>query len=123
MVYGFFVWWYGLGLLRSWRTAQSWLVQLTDFFSVDILLKTWFSPWKNDVLVGQNLALSDQMKLWQQNLASRLVGMIMRTVVILISVLILALMALTIALGLVIWVALPGLVIILPLVGLTVLAL
>lgn len=98
--------------------AANWLYRLADFFSVDILLKTWFQPWKNDVIAAQNIALSDQVKIWQQNLISRLVGFFLRTVVILLAAGLLVMAAGLLLIGLAVWIATPLLVFLLPFTGL-----
>lgn len=117
MLTGYFYWWYGAGLEQSWQIAVAVLYEVADIFSLDILVKTWLAPWKNDVLSAQNIALSDQIKLWEQNLASRLVGFFVRSVIIFLAVISLAILTILLAIGLVIWLIVPALIIILPLVA------
>lgn len=120
MVVGFLRWWYSAGLEEASQRAVAVLWRLTDAMSLPILLRTLFAPWKNDVMSARNIALSDQMKLWGQNFASRLIGFLVRSVVILTAVVAIAGLCLTFAFGLVVWLALPFLVIALPVVGLIV---
>lgn len=117
MVYGYFLWWYGVGLGQTWELATAILSRIADFFSFNILVKTWVAPWKNDVLRAQNVSLGDQVKIWQQNLISRLVGFFIRTVMIVVCLLLIALTVLLLAVALVIWLALPILAILLPILG------
>lgn len=117
MLYGYFYWWYGAGFVQSWRVAAALLYEVADFFSLEILLRTLFAPWKNDVLQLRNAALGDQVKVWEQNLVSRIVGFILRTVVILVGLLVLSLMTIVLGIGLVLWLAVPFLIFILPVVA------
>lgn len=70
--------------------------------------------------MARNIALSDQVKIWEQNLVSRLVGFFVRTIVIAISLLIMAILSIALGAILVIWFLLPFLVFLLPVVGLIV---
>lgn len=119
MVSGYFVWWYSTGINQAYTIAVAAMTRVTDNFSLLFLLKTLLAPWKNDVLIAHNASLADQLKVWQLNLASRLIGFLIRTVVILVSVCLLLLMVVATGIGLALWVATPLLVIILPLVGVT----
>lgn len=117
MLTGYFYWWYGAGWAQSYQVAAAVLYEVADFFSLETLVKTWFAPWKNDVLSAQNAALSDTVKLWEQNLASRFVGFILRTIIILVAVISLALLTFALAAGLILWLFVPALIIILPLIA------
>lgn len=115
MLTGYFYWWYGAGYKQSWQVVVAVLYEVADFFSLETLVKTWFSPWKNDVLSAQNVALSDTIKLWEQNLASRFVGFALRSIVILVAVISLAVLTIILGVGLVVWLVVPALIFILPL--------
>lgn len=118
MLYGYFYWWYGTGFKLAWQVAAYVLEEVADFFSLEGLAKTWLAPWKNDVLTGKNLVLSEQVKLWEQNLASRFVGFFVRSLVILATIIILTLVTILEACVLFVWATLPAVTI-----GLVVLAL
>jgi len=117
LVSGYFLWWYGAGLTQSWQIILAILGKVADFFSLEILLKTWVAPWKNDVMTARNLSLGDQVKLWQMNMVSRLVGFFVRTVVILVCLFCIALATLASAFFFFGWLITPILVIALPLLG------
>jgi hypothetical protein len=114
---GYFVWWYGAGLQQSAQIVMAALGGAADFFSLEALIKTWWSPWKNDVISERNLALSDQFKIWQQNLASRIVGFLVRTVVIATALLCIGLLSILSFLALGLWLTLPIVAVLLPLIG------
>ena len=99
----------------SWLYGM--LISVADFFSLPILVKTWFAPWKDDVQSARNISLGDQLKLWEENMVSRLVGFVIRTVVILISLLTIGVGAVFGLAILAIWVLGPLLMIALPIIG------
>lgn len=114
----YFYWWYSAGLKWAFQVASFVVYRLSDFFSVNILLKTLFSPWKNDVLRAQNISLGDQFKLWQQNSVSRLVGFVIRLILLLIALLALVASSFVLTLSLLVWLLTPVLIITLPVAGL-----
>jgi len=56
-----------------------------DFFSIDLLLKTLFLPWKRDEIDSSNLSLDLKFRVWIMNLVSRFIGAIVRLGVVLIG--------------------------------------
>ncbi len=117
MLSGYFVWWYGAGIIQAYTAITAFLSYIVDIFSLPTLLRTLFAPWKNDVMSAQNVSLGDQLKIWEMNLASRLIGFLVRTVVILVSVVTLAVLIVAAGLGLALWVVTPALIVLLPLLG------
>jgi fatty acid desaturase len=84
-----------------------------------ILIKTWFAPWKNDRLAANNASLADQIKILELNFASRLVGVLVRSIVIALTILILALVMILAVIGLAIWILVPFAWLLLPLIAIT----
>ena len=60
--------------------------KLFDYFSIDLLLKTLFLPWKRDEIDTSNLSLDLKFRVWMMNLMSRLIGATVRMGVVLIGV-------------------------------------
>lgn len=114
MVTGFFRWWYSEGIVQSGQIVLYAVNRITDFFSLPILIKTWTAPWKDDRLSADNASLSDQIKILELNFASRVIGFIVRTVVIGIVLLILAIVCIGAVIGLAIWLLIPIAWLILP---------
>lgn len=114
---GFFIWWYGEGLVQSFQIALAIIGKIADFFSLETLVKTWLAPWKNDVTAAQNLSLGDQLKIWQMNFVSRLVGFVVRTIIIAVSIVLIGITALGGGLVLGVWLLIPLLVVLLPVLG------
>lgn len=117
MISGYFVWWYSRGIQQAYGAALALLGYITDSFSLPTLFKTLFQPWKNDVLSVRNASLADQLKVWQLNLASRIIGFVVRLIVIGVAVLMLLMLTMLIGGAMVIWVFVPILVVALPLLG------
>lgn len=116
MLSGYFVWWYTSGVNWIYRSLKRGLFVVVDFFSLPEISKNLLAPWKNDVLVGQNLSLGDTLRLWQLNLASRLVGFFVRAVVLAVGLTVLALQLVASLASLVVWLAVPVLyIVVLPL--------
>lgn len=114
MLNGYLIWWYGKGFEVSAHVLIAVLYRLTDFFSLPILIRTWFSPWKNDVVRLQNASLETSYKIWQQNLASRIIGFAVRTVVILSALLLLSISVVIAAILEMLWLTMPLLVLLVP---------
>lgn len=54
------------------------VAKLYSFFSIGLLLKTLFLPWKRDEIDTSNMALDDKLRVILMNLISRLVGAVVR---------------------------------------------
>jgi len=81
MLFEFFAWWYGPGWLQAWRDSLNWAQKVQQAFSVDVLLKTLFSPWKRIVsLPGRSL--EEKFRAAIDNLVSRVIGFFVRLIVI-----------------------------------------
>jgi hypothetical protein len=49
-----------------------------EFFSIYLLLRSLFEPWKRDETDTSNMALDDKLRVLMMNLVSRLVGAVVR---------------------------------------------
>lgn len=56
--------------------------KLLDYFSVTIILNTFFEPWKRDVIYVRNAPLNTRIYTGILNLVSRLIGATLRTFVL-----------------------------------------
>jgi hypothetical protein len=74
-------WWYGPGLLGLIKGIGTRLRRLGLEFSVPLLLQTLFSPWRQIVSYGGR-SLSDRLRSVLDNTISRLVGAVVRLLVI-----------------------------------------
>ena len=81
MLFEFFAWWYGPGWVRAWRDSLIWTKKVQRTFSVDVLLKTLFSPWKRIVsLPGRSL--DEKFRAAIDNLVSRVIGFFVRIIIL-----------------------------------------
>jgi hypothetical protein len=73
----FFQWWYGEGWLRACKGAVNLVKKVQLSFSVPVLLKTLFAPWKR-IITPPGRSLDDKMRAMLDNLVSRTVGFFVR---------------------------------------------
>jgi len=74
----YFSWWYGEGLAKFWQATGIMTEKIFSFFSIKLLLRTLFDPWKRDAFYVENAAIDVRMKIWLNNLISRVIGFVIR---------------------------------------------
>lgn len=75
-------WHYGGFLKFYFSFGHKLMLYLYNFFSVKVLLKSLFLPWKNDTKHIINPTLADRFKVFGDNLISRVFGFAVRCMVI-----------------------------------------
>jgi len=76
----FIRWWYGPGWRGTVRETRRRLGDLARNFSLGILLKTLFAPWKQlDAFSGQNRGLDAKFRAWLDKSISRFIGFLVRS--------------------------------------------
>jgi hypothetical protein len=112
-------WHYSAALARYWQVAANLLWFVTHFFSLALLVKTFFAPWRR---LGESYPTgfrpSEFLAAFFVNFLMRLVGIIIRALMILVGLLVWAVAALGALAGFVLWLALPLVIAGLILVGL-----
>lgn len=93
MLLALFSWWYGQGWRQVAGSFQPRLQAVADSFSVKQLTRTLFAPWRR-IITPPGRSLEDKMRAWADNMFSRVIGFIVRLLVLLTA----ALAALAIAL-------------------------
>lgn len=111
---GIFQWWYGPGWLKHVKHVYTGILKTADFFSIGLLAKTLFSPFKQISAGRVKGPLPVQLKAWADRLFSRIVGGFIRTATILFGMLIILLRAIWAVLSIILWTILP----ITPIIGL-----
>lgn len=107
LVTNFFVWWYGEAYAKFFVYLTKFLAYVADLFSVKICLKTLFAPWKRDQLSGEGLTLQDRFQVLMLNLSSRLIGAVVK-IIVLATFLVAAMFIIPVELGLlVLWATWP----------------
>ena len=76
-------WWYSDGLKWSWsRAITDRTKRCLEFFSVTSLLQTLFSPFKQTAVNSDARTIGEQFRAFIDRLISRIIGSIVRTIVI-----------------------------------------
>jgi hypothetical protein len=79
---GFFYWWLKVAPAQIYLISKQIIIYFYKYFSIPILFKTLFDPWKKDEIDTTNMALDDIIKVKFMNLVSRLVGAAVRSMTI-----------------------------------------
>ena len=112
-IVGLLGWWYGPGWQQAARRVSVRLAGTADFFSIGLLLRTLFAPFRQISAGSVRGSLSVVLHAWLDKLISRLIGAMVRSAMIVTGVLILALQGLVGGLLIIGWLFVP----LLPLVG------
>lgn len=72
-------WWYGRGWLWVLKSIPANLSRISQIFAVNVLLKTWWAPWKQ-IYTPSNFRNFFQIAI--DNSISRLIGGIVRTLML-----------------------------------------
>ncbi len=80
----FFTWWYGQGWLKRWHGIGSYIHKTTQIFSVSILARTLFEPWRR-IISYPGPGLSNHLRAMTDNLFSRVIGFCVRVLVIIVA--------------------------------------
>lgn len=114
LLVGFFSWWYGAG----WRDQLSRIAQMIDrigdYFSISLLLKTFFKPFRQISADEKGRGLSEQFQVFLDKLFSRLIGAFMRFFMIIFGAISMLIVVLIGFIRLIIWPLYP----LIPLLGL-----
>ena len=104
----YFVWHYGDGMRRAFGLAQNAILLSLHVFSIKELCKPLFSPWKQIVDQHPREILSaESLEAYWNNLISRVIGLVMRVILIAVGSFFVAGTALAAAVLVVGWVVAP----------------
>ena len=79
MISRLFTWFYYEMPGRIFRYFKVWFLYLSDLFTLEIIFKTFFAPWRRDVVKVQNMPLKVVLQVWGMNVIARLIGMFIKT--------------------------------------------
>jgi hypothetical protein len=114
-IVGILSWWYGPGWRGRAAIIRDRLDGTMDYFSIDLLLKTLFSPFRQ-ISAGKTTGpLAVQMRAFFDRLISRMIGAMVRSAVILVGIVAIIISAIVGIVTLVIWAFVP----LLPVIGVT----
>lgn len=84
-IVGMLSWWYGAGWKRCVASVGDSLLGIYDYYSIDLLIKTLFAPFRQVSAGKVNGPLGVQFRAVLDKLISRVIGAIMRSIVIVIG--------------------------------------
>jgi hypothetical protein len=117
LIVSLFSWWYREGFIEQLAKIKTLFVKVNDQFSIPLLAKTLFQPFReidNDRVDGP---LEDRVQAWLGRLVSRFIGALIRIVVMIVGLVVLVLLSTISLLRIVIWLTMP----VLPFIGLALL--
>lgn len=82
-----------------------------DLFSVKICIKTLFAPWKRDAISYEGLSLQQKFQVWSLNLASRFIGLIIKSMTVFCYVIFSLLLSVFALLAVLVWLLYPAIII------------
>jgi hypothetical protein len=106
-IVGILGWWYGAGWKLRAKMLKSRLTGLIDYFSIDLLIKTLFSPFRQISAETVNGSINVQLRAFFDKLFSRVIGAIIRIGLILVGTAAIVVYVLLGILGLIIWALVP----------------
>jgi len=86
-IMGLLSWWYGAGWRGRVVMLRDKLAGTMDYFSIDLLLKTFFAPFRQISAGRVDGPLAVQMRAFFDRLISRVIGAAIRLVMIIVGVL------------------------------------
>lgn len=84
-IVGLLGWWYGAGWRERIRIIGERLARAFDFFSLDLLLKTLFSPFRQISAGEVRGGLSVQFRAFLDQLISRCIGAVVRIIMLIVG--------------------------------------
>lgn len=85
LLWAFLSWWYGDGWLQRALLVRERLVSTLDYFSIDLLLKTLFSPFRQISAGKVRGGIDVQVRAFFDRLISRIIGSIVRLIFIVVG--------------------------------------
>lgn len=104
---GFIGWWYGDGLSARMRHFGLRMLKGFDIFSIDLLFKTWFAPFRQISAGNVGGPPVVQLRAWFDRLVSRVIGAFIRGFMMLFGVIWLVFLLLISVAELALWIVVP----------------
>jgi len=118
IILGYLKWHYSQAILALWNIWGNFLFFIFEFFSIKLLFQNFFNPWKRMTdYYPKSFDLKKYFTIFIVNTITRIVGIIMRTALIIISLTCYFLLLIAYPLALVIWLLLPVIIVSLILTG------
>lgn len=114
-IVGLLVWWYGGGVVQTFRRITLALYGLVDYFSIGLLIKTLVMPFRQISAEAVDGPIGVKIRAFFDKLISRTIGAVVRTIVVIVGVIAIVFGACLGVFVMTVWVLIPAM----PLVGLT----
>jgi hypothetical protein len=119
MVTAVFTWWYTTGWSRLVHSIANRIGSSMEFFSVGLLMRTLFDPFRQIDAGKVHGSLQQQMQAFGNRLFSRIIGAVVRFITIIVGLIVALFLTIAGLLQLILWPLVPLLPIIGLIVGLT----
>jgi hypothetical protein len=107
LIVALFSWWYTAGWAQLGRRSVTRVAGVLDFFSVGLLLKSLFAPFRQISVGRVQGSLNTQLHAWGDRQISRAIGAMVRSGVIVFGLIATALMVIVAVALLVLWPLVP----------------
>lgn len=114
VIWGMMAWWYTDGWHQCWLRVKGRLEAANDFFSISLLIRTLFAPFRQISAGTVNGSLEVRMRAFFDRLISRCIGAVVRLITICVGLGVIVLNTVVGGLLLLLWAFVP----LLPLIGL-----
>lgn len=111
IVSDYIIWWYSTGLVVLFKYLKSFLILLSDSFSVRIIFSSFFKPWKKDATPTGGLSIDQKLKVVIFNLISIGFGIVVKTIVFFVYLITLLLLLVIELFLIIIWIITPLLIV------------
>jgi hypothetical protein len=103
LLVGFLGWWYSIGWREQISRIGDMLIRTNDWFSIPLLIKTFFSPFRQISAneIGNDIA--SNFRAWGDRMFSRIIGAFMRFFMIIFGSVVLGVVLIISLIRLVIW--------------------
>jgi hypothetical protein len=102
----FCIWWYGRGWHDLVRSFSARLRKTSEAFSVPLLLRTLFAPWRR-IITHPGASLNDHFHAWLDNMVSRVIGFFVRFFVLFAAAITLLGVGILTSIEIILWPCLP----------------
>ena len=99
-------WWYRQGWVAILRASERRLSQVSHLFSVPILIRTWFAPWRR-IITYPGASIEARLRAIGDNMVSRAVGFTVRSLVLFSAGIMLMFTAILSGIQLLVWPLIP----------------
>ncbi len=108
---GYLKWHYGKALLKTFALWKNILVFIFNFFSIKSLIGNFYMPWKRLAdNYPENFNIKAYFKTFLTNTIMRIVGMLMRSIIIIVGLFCCIIYIIFLPVTLIFWIALPAII-------------